>query len=196
MGLSEARTLSVEERTPLLTFASPADFARFYDEWHTFVWRTARRLGAQDADDIVQEVFLTVHRKHASFEGRGTLRAWIAGIVLHTARRHFRTQSRRREEAVPDVPSDALIDTHTPHASAEQREMLSLLYVLLESMPEERREVFVMSELEKLSAPEIANATSTNLNTVYARVRAARSDFAERLHRHRAKAGFGEGESS
>lgn len=195
MGLSEARAHSVEEPPPALAFASAADFAGFYDEWHSFVWRTARRLGARDAvDDIVQEVFLTIHGQHGSFEGRGTLRAWVAGIVLNTARRHFRTQSRRREESV-DAADDILIDTHTPHASAEQREMLALLYALLESMPAERREVFVMSELEKLSAPEIAAATKTNLNTVYARVRAARTDFAERLHRHRAKVRAG-GEST
>jgi len=47
--------------------------------------------------------------------------------------------------------------------------------------------VFVLAELEELTAPEIADALSLNVNTVYARMRASRKAFEQAVARHRAR---------
>src|ERR1700722_8443188 len=61
-----------------------------YDTYFAFVWRSVQRLGvpASQVDDVVQEVFLVVHRKLASFEGRSSLKTWLYGIALRVARAH------------------------------------------------------------------------------------------------------------
>ena len=56
----------------------------------------------------------------------------------------------------------------------------------LESLDENRRATFVLAELEQLSAPEIADALSANVNTVYSWLRTARADFAQWLARRSA----------
>jgi RNA polymerase sigma-70 factor (ECF subfamily) len=53
-------------------------------------------------------------------------------------------------------------------------------------MPDERREVFVLAELEQLSVVDIASAVGANVNTVYSRLRAARADFERGVARARA----------
>jgi RNA polymerase sigma-70 factor (ECF subfamily) len=58
---------------------------------------------------------------------------------------------------------------------------------LLEGLEESRREIFVMVELEQLSAPDVATVLEIPLNTVYSRLRRARSDFELALHRHRVR---------
>jgi len=47
--------------------------------------------------------------------------------------------------------------------------------------------VFVLAELEQMSAPEIAEATGLKLNTVYSRLRLARAEMEKALERHRAR---------
>src|SRR4051812_47456553 len=158
-----------------------------YREHFAFVWRSAKRLGVRDAslDDVVQEVFVVVHRRLASFEGRSTLRTWLFGITLRVARDHRRAMKRKSPEATVDP--DTLRAAGGPGESAEKNEAVRVLHTLLDELDDERREVFVMSELEQMTMPEIADALGLNLNTAYARLRLARQEFETALARHRAR---------
>lgn len=64
---------------------------------------------------------------------------------------------------------------------------MRILHQLLDQLEDEKREVFVLAELEQLSAPEMAASLGVNVNTLYARVRAARAAFEQAVSRHRAK---------
>jgi RNA polymerase sigma-70 factor (ECF subfamily) len=56
-----------------------------------------------------------------------------------------------------------------------------MLRRILDQLPEGQRSVFRLSDLEGMSAPEIAERLGLNLNTVYSRLRAARREVSERL---------------
>jgi RNA polymerase sigma-70 factor (ECF subfamily) len=160
-------------------------WAELYDAHFDFVWRSLRRLGVPLSvlDDAAQEVFLVALRRHAEFEGRSALKTWLFGIAWNIARSLARSPV-RREEALPDaVASDEL----GPAEAAARSEAIRALYELLDELESERRAVFVMAELEELSAPEIAEITGTPINTVYSRLRAARVDFDAALRRRRAR---------
>jgi RNA polymerase sigma-70 factor (ECF subfamily) len=58
---------------------------------------------------------------------------------------------------------------------------------VLDAMRKERREVFILAELEEMSVADIAAAVGANSNTVYSRLRAARADFERAVGRARAK---------
>ncbi len=64
---------------------------------------------------------------------------------------------------------------------------MRLLEQLLAELDESKREVLILTELEEMTAPEIAEFLGVNLNTVYARIRAARSDFEAAHARYRAR---------
>jgi RNA polymerase sigma-70 factor (ECF subfamily) len=172
--------------------AAVPPFEDVYDEHAEFVWRSLRRLGVADAsvDDALQDVFVVVHRRLREFEGKSSLRTWLFGIVLGVARNYRRSARRRAPEgalaaeANDDLPSP---DTRGPDARAESAEAVRTLYALLDQLDEDKREVFVLSDLEEMTAPEIAAALSLNVNTVYARIRAARLAFEQAVARHRAK---------
>ena len=74
-----------------------------------------------------------------------------------------------------------------PLEGAERRQAVEVLDQILDQMDDDKRAVFVMAELEGLTAPEIAEATETKLNTVYSRLRAARKIFEDGVKRHRAR---------
>jgi RNA polymerase sigma-70 factor, ECF subfamily len=176
---------------PVAAAASLPSFEAVYEETFDFVWRNARRLGVAPAqlDDAVQETFVVVHRRLGEFEGRSSLRTWIFGVLVRVAADHRRSARRKsphqRGEA---VDPDTLADDHDgPHERAARGEGVRLLHRLLDELDDDRRAVFVLAELEQMSAPEIAESLGENINTVYARLRAARQEFEAAAQRERAR---------
>jgi RNA polymerase sigma-70 factor (ECF subfamily) len=163
-------------------------FAEVYEAYFDYVWRVARRLGAEPSwlDDVTQDVFVTVHRRLADFEGRSSVRTWLYGITLRVVRDYRRTRRRKPTQPLPDeeLPREGGSD---PERATQHAESVALLHALLDGLGDDKREVFVLTELEQLSAPEIALLLELNVNTVYARLRTARADFERALQRHRAR---------
>jgi RNA polymerase sigma-70 factor (ECF subfamily) len=151
-------------------------FGLVYAQHLDLVWRTLRGLGVGDAcvEDAVQDVFLVVHRRLDSFEARSSLRTWLYGIVLHVARNHRRRAQRKGRGEPLDAAPEIADSAPGPHEEAAAAEALRRLATLLDGLEEGKREVFVLAELEELSAPEIAETLGINVNTVYSRLRAAR----------------------
>lgn len=163
------------------------ELAKLYSEHFAFVWRSARRLGVplSAVDDAVQDVFLIAHRKLGEFEGRSSLRTWLFGIARKVARDYRRSRS---PEARVAADLDALPTTDSgPLLLAERAQSARLLQALLDELEEDRREAFILVDLEELSVPEAAEALGVNLNTLYSRVRAARQDLSKALTRQRAR---------
>jgi RNA polymerase sigma-70 factor (ECF subfamily) len=161
------------------------------------VWRSARRLGVPSAavDDVVQEIFLVIARRHDDFEARSSLRTWIFGIVVGIVR-NYRRSARRKDaplvasDEAPETRSDDRPSQPGPYRLAVKAEALRLLHRLLDELDDDKREVFVMAELEQLAMAEIAEAIGIKVNTVQSRLRAARQKFDEALARHRARDGW------
>jgi RNA polymerase sigma-70 factor (ECF subfamily) len=161
-------------------------FEAVYEEHFDFVWRSLRRLGISEAqiDDAVQDVFVVVHRRLGDFEGRSTLKTWLFAIALRVASALRRTAARRPTEPLVDDPPD---ERAGPTAASDAAEAARLVHRLLDCLDGDRRTVFVLSELEQMTAPEISAALSVNLNTVYSRLRLARRDFEAAFARYRAR---------
>ncbi len=182
--------LIAEGATPERISASPG-IAEVYDAHVDFVARMARGLGVPPSGvgDVVQDVFLAVHRKLDDFEGRSKLRTWIASVVINVVRSHRRAHQRRRLHDAFD--EERMIDARekAPDEAVLEREAVELLMRILEPLPEEQRAVFLLSEIEGLEMAEIAEALGINVNTGYSRLRLARKAYARGLARARSQAG-------
>ncbi|HVH42213.1 MAG TPA: sigma-70 family RNA polymerase sigma factor [Labilithrix sp.] len=159
-------------------------FHALYTTHSAFVWRNLRRLGVADADveDKLQEVFVVAHRRWSEFVDRGHgPRAWLFQIALRVAsdtRRH-----RRRHPVDPDGGAAQERQSIEPPQAAEldRRQQLDLLDRALSSIDMGRRAVLVLYEIEQMTAPEIARTLDIPLNTVYSRLRVARTELEQAL---------------
>ncbi len=169
---------------------SALELTRVYDEHFAFVWRSLRRLGVPDRalDDAAQDVFIVVHRRLAEFEGRSSLRSWLFGIARRVAHDHRRRIARKENT---EELSEILADPHagTPAAAAERAQAVRMLHAILATLDDDKREVFILAELEQMTVPEIADAIGANVNTVYSRLRAARAAFEAAVQRRLAREG-------
>ena len=80
-------------------------FDDVYQATFDFVYRNARRLGVSEAsvDDVVQEVFMTVHRRFQEYDSSGSSRAWVYGILANTVR-VYRRSFRRKQAPLRMAP--------------------------------------------------------------------------------------------
>jgi len=143
-----------------------------------------RALGVRDdaLDDAVHDVFLVVQQKLAQFDGQVAVTTWLYAIAIRVARR-LRAAARRDAWRYAPVDSPLGGELSSSPASDDQEqtlaqsERLSLAQRALDRLDDDKREVFVLSQVEDMSAPEIANITGVPLNTVYSRIRAAKLAF-------------------
>jgi RNA polymerase sigma-70 factor (ECF subfamily) len=163
-------------------------FDAVYDTYFPFIWRSVQRLGVPPSlvDDVVQEVFIVVHRRLRTFEARATLKTWLYAIALRVARVH-RGRHRRAQGQAVDIDREQAPDATRPDVRAANAEAAVLVQTILDGLDDDQREVFVLAELEELPAPEIALALDVKLNTVYSRLRLARAAFADGAARERAR---------
>jgi len=159
-----------------------------YDRHFDYVWRSLRRLGvfAGDLEDATQDVFVIVHRRLALFEGRSTLKSWLFGIALRVAKVYRRNSARERERIHEDE-TVLVCKQGNPEQTRESTQAAEQLQALLQELDDEKRAVFIMAELEQLTAAEIAQAANIPINTVYSRLRLARAAFEDGVRRLRAK---------
>jgi RNA polymerase sigma-70 factor, ECF subfamily len=164
-------------RNPVPVAPGPLTFDQVYDTQFSFVWRSVLSRGVPHAvvDDVVQEVFMVVHRKLSTFEGRSSLRTWLWTIVRRVVRDYL--QKHGNAPAGEPLADEHVSAAQSPAEVLDRKDAAVLLDRLLARMSDVQREVFVMYEIEEMTGAEIADALAVNENTVRTRLRAARQVF-------------------
>src|SRR5690606_23890659 len=111
-----------------------------------------RQLREADAQELVQQTFLQLHRARLDFDGTRKLRPWLMTIAFNLERELFRRKGRRPEAPLEHEPDDR----HTPRDPIEIADDRARLRAALARIPEGQREVIVLHWLEELSFPEVA----------------------------------------
>jgi RNA polymerase sigma-70 factor, ECF subfamily len=153
------------------------------------VWRALRRLGVPDAgaDDAAQQVFIVAARRLSEIDPPRE-RQYLLGIALRVASDARHALQRRRE--IPMGDSRAL-ERHVIEAVGipiaeqllDEKRARAMLASLLERMPADLREAFVLFELEEMAAPAVSELLNIPVGTVASRVRRAREFIREHLSR-------------
>lgn len=147
------------------------------------LWRVLGRLGVPPGsiEDALHDLFIVVQRRLPEFEQRAAIRTWLYAIAVRIARKYRDRQRRDAHEPEQEWPSS----DRQPERALLAAEALRMLDDLLARLDAAKREVFVLHEVEELSAPEIAAILEINVNTVYSRLREARRAFARAHARQR-----------
>lgn len=157
----------------------PLGAERLFVEHAAWVAGFARRLGFRaehEVEDLVQEVFLVVHRRGGWAPGPARPRTWLAEIAVRVA------LARRRARARAPVLDDDLVGAVTsrdpdPLAAAAAAETLDHVQRALDTLDLDRRALFVLFELEGEPCDRLAASFGVPVGTIYSRLHAARREF-------------------
>jgi len=103
-----------------------------------------------DAEDAVQETFLKIHRAASTYSGEASFSSWMHRILINTCYDILRKRQRRPE----DQEDEASFERSASNVDDTKRIALRRM---LNELPEQRRSVFTLFEIEGLTHAEIAN---------------------------------------
>lgn len=179
------------EQLDRLRAGDEAAFAALVRQYHRRLQQVARALvGSGEAEEVVQEAWLSAWRALPRFEGRASLKTWLTRIVINAA-------FARRRRQLPVISLDQLEDEapgwsdcfagdghwqrppghwrgDTPEALLQQGELGRCLEQTLATLPGLQRAVFMLRTLDEQSAEEVCNAlgiSESNLRVLLHRAR-------------------------
>lgn len=148
-------------------------FKTLYREHYGFVWATVRRHGVTPmlVEDAVHDTFVVAYRRLDAFDGTRP-KAWLYSIGRRVASSYRRTESRReaRHLSAADI-------TMRPRDMERTVGAKTALDRFLDTLSASDRELFVLSEVDGLTGPELAATLGRKLPTLYSRVRVLRQRF-------------------
>lgn len=135
-----------------------------------------------DAEDAMQETFLTVLRRAGTFRGEAQVSTWMYRVAVNTCHDIARHRARRPQTPVEDI--DRVSDQHHAHSDEEALAALELSDVLreaLSTLDEETRGLLLLCAVEQVPYAEVAEAYGIAVGTVKSRVHRARARLADVL---------------
>jgi RNA polymerase sigma-70 factor (ECF subfamily) len=167
------------------------------------IYRLALRLmrNAADAEDVMQETFLSAFKGIGRFDGRSDLRTWLFRIAYNAAMMRLRRAAPEEvsveEAAEPDegalVPQALFAWRDLPEEELEKAEVREALERGIRDLPEKLRAVFVMRELENMSTEDTSSALGISGDVVKTRLYRARLWLREHLTAYFASPAAGAG---
>lgn len=143
-----------------------------------------RMLGTRaDAEEVAQEVFLRVHRAIGTFRGDAKLSTWLYAITSRLCLTRLGSGERRTQHLGEDAFIRLADDRPGPTAALERRERELALQRAIAELPDDRRIVLILRDLEGLSYDEIAASLDLELGTVRSRLHRARMELREKLEK-------------
>jgi len=175
--------------TPL-ALSSKAAFEQLMRQYNQRLFRVARSILKDDADaeDALQDAYVQAYRNLGEFRGEAELSTWLTRIVINQALMRVRKRTRERvivpfaEGRTPELEvADELAES--PSDAALRGEVRQVLEARIDELPEAFRTVFVMREVEEMTARETADALGIPEATVRTRLFRARALLRESLER-------------
>jgi RNA polymerase sigma-70 factor (ECF subfamily) len=208
--LARARARALGQRTPYtMSLAERLLIARLVERDEQAFGEIVRQYGdkvfsliyrmlgnRQEAEDVAQDVFITVFKTIDSFRGEAKFSTWLLRIAANHAKNRIKYLARRATDkgGLDEAPEAAMADlgkapaqahVSSPEAALEAAERGTALEQAIASLDEDHRLVLVLRDIEELAYEEICEITGLPEGTVKSRIHRARLALKERLARER-----------
>ncbi len=177
--------------------AAPHSAEEVFHEYAPRVYNLARRMLSSDADaeDVTQDVLLQVVRKLPTFRGESAFPTWLHRVTVNAALAHRRKRAVRAEHQDKSKTLDMVLEEQPPggpvrrwsvgpEEAALDRETQQLIEGAIADLPDEYRDVFVLSDVEGLPNAVIGDMLGLSLPAVKSRLHRARQKLRDALAPH------------
>jgi len=169
-----------------------ASFEELVNRYSSKAFSLASRLtrNREDAEEVLQDVFVTVYRKIDGFEGKSSFSSWLYRITVNSAlmklRRRKRDKTTSIEEVLPQLQNSPHLRT-SEHAEGDAATLRAQLNAALEDairkLPDDYRPVFVLRDIDGLTSREVSKILQLTVPAVKSRLHRSRLMLRRRLGR-------------
>jgi RNA polymerase sigma-70 factor (ECF subfamily) len=167
-------------------------FEELLSRYSSKVFSLASRLtrNTEDAEEVLQDVFVTVHRKIAGFEGKSSFSSWLYRVTVNAAFMKLRKRKQDLSVSLEDIvqqsqtvaalksPESAFVDSQTI-----RNQMLEALEVAIRKLPDDYRPVFILRDVDGLTSREVSKILDLTVPAVKSRLHRSRLMLRRRLTR-------------
>jgi RNA polymerase sigma-70 factor (ECF subfamily) len=143
-----------------------------------------------DLEDLIQEVFLQVHRSLKDFRGQSKFTTWLHRVTVNVVLMYRRAARSRPQLVYPQLDDAEADPCLSPDEDVARLERIRAFQRVLDKLAEKKRTVFILHEIEGLSPGEIAHIVGAPVLTVRTRLFYARRELAEMLREEPSLATF------
>jgi RNA polymerase sigma-70 factor (ECF subfamily) len=169
-----------------------SSFEELLSRYSNKVFSLATRFtrNTEDAEEVLQDVFVTVHRKIAGFEGKSSFSSWLYRVTVNAA--FMKLRKRRQDHSMPleDLISQphsvaALRSSESDYVDAQsiRNEMLQALEAAIRKLPDDYRPVFILRDVDGLTSREVGRILDLTVPAVKSRLHRSRLMLRRRLNR-------------
>lgn len=157
-------------------------FQKIYILYKNKVYNTA--LGylqnTEDAEEVTQDVFVTIFNKAGTFKGKSKVNTWIYRITVNKSLNHIEKQN-RRPKFKQEIQDFHKIDFQHPGVLIENKEKAQYLFSVINTLVETQKTAFILSYVEGLPRQEVADIMETSLKSVESLLQRAKNNLKKKL---------------
>ena len=163
-----------------------------YNQHKSLVYNLALQYlqNAEDAQEVAQDVFLSVHEKQATFRKEANIKTWIYRITINKSLDYIKAKQRKKrwslfnrkpiEEA---AGAFQLSEFNHPGVQLEQKEALQEIFKSINQLPENQKNVIILLKIQQLSQKETAEILNTSPKAVESLFQRAKKNLGIILNR-------------
>jgi RNA polymerase sigma-70 factor (ECF subfamily) len=163
------------------------------ERYGTKVFNLAMRItrNQEDAEDILQDVFITVFKKVASFQHKAQFSSWLYRIAMNSSFMKIRSRNRRRTVSMEDVEpgiQQNWVGNRTEMFDVDfmssRHELREAIQKAVEQLPEDYRAIFVLRDIDGLSNEAVSRVLQLSVPAVKSRLHRSRLMMRQQLKGH------------
>ena len=182
-------TVLIEQFKKGCTFSYEELITRYETKVHNLAMRLTRN--AEDAEEVLQDVFVTVYRKIEGFEGKAKFSSWLYRITVNAAfmklRKRKQDQSVSLDDMLPHLQNKAITQKNAFGAHSDSlalnNEIRMALEGAIQKLPDDYRAVFVLRDIDGLSNKEVGEILTLSIPAVKSRLHRSRLMLRKRLRK-------------
>lgn len=170
-----------------------AAFEELLERYSSRVMNLAMRVtrNTEDAEEVLQDVFITMFKKLSSFESRSAFSSWVYRVTMNAAFMKIRARNRRRTVSIEEIDSE-LKNSWTSNRSdsadieyiSTRHEIRSILQAAIDRLPFEYRAIFILRDIDGLSNQSTSDVLGISVPAVKSRLHRARVILREELNEY------------
>jgi RNA polymerase sigma factor (sigma-70 family) len=168
---------------------SSIHFQLLYNQYKVLVYNVALHYvqNIEDAEEITQDVFVQVHQSMDKFKNNSSIKTWIYRITINKSLDFIKYKKSKKRLFIFGSKSDSEKELNSistfehPGIALELQENAKILFGVIDELTENQRTAFILSKLDGLSNPEIADIMQLSISSVESLVFRAKTTLKEKL---------------